>query len=252
MDDTATRPDATSRDLSRQDATGPEYEFSLTIEEAADRYASAGHPRTIRSVQRYCFNGNLDCRKISTMTGDVYRVAPYSVSRHIAQTNEVIATTGSAAGRARTRPDATDVAAKIHAGSHETSARPSNHTPRQDATGRDVTPPVAAIDDREVGLEKADLNHRYIEQLEKRIDEKDGQIGFLQDELKDRRDQFRGMKDIISEQKLLLQSMNSNMAPIFGALAGAIEKGALKAPEIAPPRVHEESAININDNSHLN
>ncbi len=72
------------------------------------------------------------------------------------------------------------------------------------------------------------LLEMQVEEKDRRIADKDKQIDFLQDELKDRRDQIRGMKDIISEQKLLLESMNNNVAPIFGALAKAVETGALK------------------------
>ena len=79
---------ATSRDMTRHDATGPDYDYSLTIEETADRYARAGHPRTTRTLQRYCLSGHLDCQKVATALGDKYYVASYSVARHIAQVSE--------------------------------------------------------------------------------------------------------------------------------------------------------------------
>ena len=53
-------------DLSRSAATIPDSEYTLTIDEAALRYEYAGHPRTPRSVQRYCAKGHLDCRRIET------------------------------------------------------------------------------------------------------------------------------------------------------------------------------------------
>jgi hypothetical protein len=43
-------------DQPRHVATSPD-EYSLTIEEAALRYEHAGHPRTTRSIQRYCAKG---------------------------------------------------------------------------------------------------------------------------------------------------------------------------------------------------
>ena len=97
------RQDATGPDLSRQDASDPEFNHSLTIEQVADRYAAAGHPRTHRTIQRYCAKGHLDARKMTTVFGDKYLVAPYSVTRHIAQTNEVIAFSGQTTGGDRTR-----------------------------------------------------------------------------------------------------------------------------------------------------
>ena len=60
---------------------------------------------------------------------------------------------------------------------------------------------------------------RYIEQLEKRIEEKDETIDFLQEELIDRRAQIGGMKQIIDGQRQLLETINANVAPVFGALA---------------------------------
>jgi hypothetical protein len=38
--------------------------------EAAERYDYAGHPRTPRSIQRYCAKGHLDCRRIETPFGE--------------------------------------------------------------------------------------------------------------------------------------------------------------------------------------
>jgi len=79
---------ATSRDLSRQDATSNDTDYILSLDEVATLYQKAGFPRTLRSLQRYCANGHLDARKITTPTGDKYLVTPLSVARHIAQTKE--------------------------------------------------------------------------------------------------------------------------------------------------------------------
>src|SRR5271166_5795690 len=83
--------DATRRDLPRQDATATDTDFTLSLEEVAERYARAGHPRTLRSLQRYCASGHLDAQKIATTTGDKYLVTPQSVARHIAQIKEFAA-----------------------------------------------------------------------------------------------------------------------------------------------------------------
>src|ERR1700686_2298650 len=83
MTDEQLRTDATSRERS------PDHEYSLSIEQTAELYATAGHPRTIRAIQKYCALTKLDCHKIETETGEKYLVAPYSVERHIAYINEV-------------------------------------------------------------------------------------------------------------------------------------------------------------------
>jgi len=53
------------------------------------RYDHAGHPRTARSVQRYCAKGHLDCRRIETPFGEKYLISPNSVAKHIAYIEEV-------------------------------------------------------------------------------------------------------------------------------------------------------------------
>ena len=75
-------PVAPGRDTSRQDATDNDMDFSLSLEDVAERYERAGHPRTLRSLQRYCASGHLDARKIATTIGDKYLVTPQSVARH--------------------------------------------------------------------------------------------------------------------------------------------------------------------------
>ena len=130
--------DATRRDLSRQDATATDTDFTLSLEEVAERYARAGHARTLRSLQRYCVGGHLDARKIATTTGDKYLVTPQSVARHIAQIKEFAALEAVATFRDVSRPVATAVAP-------ETPPAPQPISSQQDpvcyarhvATGRD-------------------------------------------------------------------------------------------------------------------
>jgi hypothetical protein len=76
-------------DVSRPVATSPDSDFTLTIDDALERYARAGLPRTPRSVQRYCAKGHLDCRRIETAFGEKYLISPASVDQHIAYIEEV-------------------------------------------------------------------------------------------------------------------------------------------------------------------
>jgi len=76
--------------------------YTLTINEAADRYAGAGFPRPIRRIQKYCARGDLECRKVETAPGqEQYLITPESLDRHVSY----IAETKDASGRAPTRPD---------------------------------------------------------------------------------------------------------------------------------------------------
>ena len=79
----------TSRDVSRQVATGNDMDYTLSLEEVALLYAKAGHARTLRTLQRYCASGHLDAQKMATSLGDKYLVTPQSVARHIAQIEEL-------------------------------------------------------------------------------------------------------------------------------------------------------------------
>src|SRR5271168_4187193 len=94
-------------DLSRPVATSPDSDFTLTIDEALERYAHAGLPRTPRSIQRYCAKGHLECRLIDTGFGEKYLIAPSSVNKHIAYIEEVRPV---ATGREMSRQVATSVA----------------------------------------------------------------------------------------------------------------------------------------------
>jgi hypothetical protein len=76
-------------DLSRPVATSDDSDFTLTIDDALERYARAGLPRTPRSIQRYCAKGHLQCRLIETEFGEKYLIAPSSVDKHIAYIEEV-------------------------------------------------------------------------------------------------------------------------------------------------------------------
>src|ERR1700747_2700187 len=78
-----------THDLSRPVATSDDSEFTHTIDEALERYARAGLPRTPRSIQRYCAKGHLDCRRIETAFGEKYLISPASVDKHIAYIEEV-------------------------------------------------------------------------------------------------------------------------------------------------------------------
>src|SRR5450755_4145583 len=101
--------DWTMDDQSRHVATSPDKDFTLSIDEAVDRYARAGLPRTPRSVQRYCAKGHLEARLIETGFGEKYLITPASVDKHIAYIDEVNPTTG----RDLSRPVATHVAQEI-------------------------------------------------------------------------------------------------------------------------------------------
>lgn len=174
-------------DPSRQAATSPD-QYTLTIEEAASRYEHAGHPRTLRSIQRYCAKGHLDCLRQETPFGDKYLITEESVARHIAQIEEL----ASATRRDDPRQVATVVAAESHAEQAPTPPPTSHDLPRQDATAK------------------------YIEQLEKRLDEKDGEIGFLRSEITIKNDQIKDLTERAHETNSLIAGLQKMLTPLLG------------------------------------
>ena len=85
----------------RPDANADEHGYLLSVEEAADRYAAAGHPRTIRAIQKYCRRGDLESQKVETTYGERYLITPASIDRHIA----MIIERAQASGHEQPRPD---------------------------------------------------------------------------------------------------------------------------------------------------
>jgi len=202
-------------DLSRQGATTPDSEYTLTIDEALERYEHAGHPRTARSVQRYCANGHLDCRRIETQFGEKYLISPESVAKHIAYIEEVRPT---ATGHDLSRPVATD---------HNLET--GHDAPRQPApTSPDVPRPVATDVTTENGDEPArqpaptsddkprlvatgpDLTERYIDRLE-------GEVTFLREELTTKNAQIKELTERSRETNVLIGGLQRLLAPMLGS-----------------------------------
>jgi len=165
-------------DLSRPVATSPDSEFTLTIEDALERYARAGLPRTPRSIQRYCAKGHLDCRRIETAFGEKYLISPASVDKHIAYIEEV-------------RPVATTVVLE------------ESHDERRQrgATSADMSRPVAT---------------ELVEQLEKRLKEKDGEITFLRSEVAVKNDQIKDLTERARETNHLIAGLQKMLTPLLG------------------------------------
>ncbi len=83
--------------LAGQDRLQPDKQFTLTVEEASERYAQLGHPRNPRSVRRFCQHGKIHC--VETQTDNftkAYLIDPLSIDRHVQEIEET---------HSRSRPD---------------------------------------------------------------------------------------------------------------------------------------------------
>jgi hypothetical protein len=155
----------------RPDASTDEHSFLLSVEEAADRYAAAGHPRTIRAIQKYCGRGDLESQKVETTFGHRYLITPESIDRHIAQIIERSQTNG----REQPRP-----AASVR--STETRANTSDE---QSAADREQPRP-AAVDDR------------YVQLLERDNEFLRGQVSTKDDQIKQANVLTQGLQRLIA------------------------------------------------------
>jgi hypothetical protein len=190
-------------DMSRLVATSPDNEFTLSIEEAVERYARAGLPRTPRSVQRYCAKGHLEARLIETGFGEKYLITPASVEKHIAYIEEVNPTTG----RDLSRPVAFNVSSVQGHDEPRHVATPIineeyGNTERQ--TGATIldTPRHAAT--------SPDLTEKYIARLE-------GEIAFLREETITKNAQIKELTERSRETNLLIGGLQRMLAPLLGS-----------------------------------
>ena len=169
-------------DLPRQAATSPD-QYTLTIEEAAVRYEHAGHPRTIRTIQRYCAKGHLDCLRQETPFGDKYMITPESVARHIAQIAELASTISPGLPQSA----ATDVAAP----------NVTDTLPIAAATSLDPSRQVATDD-------------RYVARLE-------GEVDFLRGQINTKDLQIRELTERSRETNVLIGGLQRLLAPLLGS-----------------------------------
>lgn len=196
-------------DMSRLDATGGDIsDYSLTIDEAAERYEHAGHPRTIRTLQRYCAKGDLDCRRKETSFGEKYLITPASVARHLAYIEEV---QPAAARRVEPRPVA-QVNEPIREAElpQEVATRPDRSRPVAEPTndkeaineGRQT--PTRLDEPRLVATES-----RYVDRLE-------GEVAFLREEISTKNAQIKELTERSRETNLLIGGLQRMLAPLLG------------------------------------
>lgn len=168
-------------DQPRQAATSPD-DYILTIEDAALRYEHAGHPRTVRTIQRYCAKGHLDCLRQETTFGDKYMITPASVARHISQIVELASATSRDASRHVATIDAEQVSQKFPLDQAE--------------TGRDQPRHVAA-------------DNRYVERLENDIE-------FLRDQVGVKDKTIEALLERDRETNVLVGRLQQMLAPLLG------------------------------------
>jgi hypothetical protein len=188
----------TSPDLSRQAATGADMDYTLSLDEVSERYARAGHARTLRTLQRYCVSGHLDAQKVATTLGDKYLVTPQSVARHIAQIEELAALDTVAVSRDVSRQVATPVAREQSHTSHEAPV----------STGHDMS--------RQAPTTLGDVSH-HVARLEREVEQLHDDRDFLRDQIKTKDVQISALLERDRETNILVGSLQKMLAPLLGS-----------------------------------
>lgn len=214
-------------DASRPVATSPDTTYSLSVEDAAQLYARAGHPRTLRTVQRYCASGHLDCVKAATMLGDKYFVEPSSVGRHIAQIEELVSLTTRAQGHGFSRQVATDVARQPSGG--EARHRPPENEMMSSPAGpsapisRDKSEPdgprqtatVADPSSRRDATEVQDAS-RHVATLEREVERLSEDRTFLRQQIATKDEQIASLLERDRETNILVRGLQQMLSPLLG------------------------------------
>jgi len=213
MRDEEARTDANDRDRS------PDHQYSLSVEQTAELYAAAGHPRTIRAIQKYCAVNKLDCHKVETETGEKYLVAPYSVERHIAYISEVRT---DATSRERTR---TDASVRAMQNEHEQAAPHAANSDEQQRTDANVRSIEVEHDQLKQqatnGTEqpRTDANNHASVELRKALERENESLrnerDFLRSEIFVKNDQIKDLTERARETNHLIAGLQKMMSPFL-------------------------------------
>lgn len=201
--------------MSRQGATTPDSEYTLTVDEALARYEHAGHPRTPRSIQRFCAKGHLDCRRIETPFGEKYLISPASVAKHIAYIEEVRPT---ATGRDVSRQVGAGEINKLSDNMPRQGLATDHDVSRQDATSQnnqnqnqsEKSPQTTAVDAPRQVATSPDISDRYVSRLE-------GEVEFLREEISTKNAQIKELTERSRETNVLIGGLQRLLAPMLGS-----------------------------------
>jgi hypothetical protein len=173
--------------------------YTLSLEETALRFAEAGLPRNIRSLQRYCAAGRLDCIKEETVSGLAYFVDPDSVERAITQLAQLHGIT-----------DEVRHGTTVHDMSHhvvaEDQTRMVDDTPRPSAANRDNDAPE--------NQERQSPSQPDVSELVALIKEENR---FLRDQIGVKDTQIAALLERDKETNFLIRGLQTMLSPLLGS-----------------------------------
>jgi len=182
------------RSFANGDERPEDREYKLTIDETANMYAQAGHPRTHRAIQKYCAVSKLDCRKVETELGEKYLVAPYSVMRHIAYIDEIT----RANVRDNSRTDAIVRPLENKEIPSVVNTANDDEQQRTEAKGDERSRTFAAQEER------------YVQRLESDVE-------FLRGEIQIKNSQIKDLTERAGETHVLILGLQKMLSPLLGA-----------------------------------
>ncbi len=205
-------------DTARPSAT----RYTLTLDETARLFAEAGLPRNIRSLQRYCVAGRLDCIKEETVTGLTFFVDPDSVGRAITQLAQLHGLTDEVRHGA-IEPDMSHRVAPV------IEPSPQFDQPRASAAERDTG--AQEISERQTPPQ-SDMS-RYVAQVESENAMLKEHVTFLKDQAQVKDTQIAALLERDKETNYLVRGLQQMLAPLLG-------RGAEAAPPV--PVAHHEAS----------
>jgi len=214
-------------DTSGPVATGRDSRYTLTIDDVVDRYAHAGHPRTPRTIQRYCASGHLDGIKASTLIGDKYFIDPNSVARHLSQIEELVALQTRPAGLDVSRQDATPKPAPLTDDSVRQSttmsppvavAEPKENVAmiEPDQTRPVATPSTPYPDTPRQDATETAFMSRHVALLEREVERLSEDKEFLREQVRTKDHQIAALLERDKETNFLVQGLQKMLSPLLG------------------------------------
>jgi hypothetical protein len=188
-------------DTARPSAT----RYSLTLDETARLFAEAGLSRNIRSLQRYCAAGRLDCIKEETATGLTFFVDPDSVGRAITQLAQLHGITDEERHGAVVSDMSHRVAPVIE-------PNPQFDQPRASAAERDIG--AQEISERPTPPQ-SDMS-RYVAQVESENAMLKEHVAFLKEQAQVKDTQIAALLERDKETNYLVRGVQQMLAPLLG------------------------------------
>jgi hypothetical protein len=179
--------------------------YSLTLDEVSHLFDAAGLPRIVRTLQRYCAAGRLECIKEETATGLAYFVDPVSVKRAIKQLAQLHGLTDEVRHGTTSEQTPHHVAQAV-----EPLATPD--APRPSAADRD--------EDAEIIMERQSTSERdksgMVALLERENATLREQSDFFRHQIEVKDTQIAALLERDKETNYLVRGLQTMLAPLLG------------------------------------